>query len=503
MQNTTDYIVSMLGISKAFGGIKALDDVSLNVKKGEIRAIVGENGAGKSTLVKILSGAYKKDSGKIILDEKVINPKGTIEMRKAGISIIYQEFALAPHLTVAENIFLNKLSGGRFFISWKKLYSNSEKLIKSLGFDFSSKAIVGDLSVAYQQVVEIAKAINENAKVLILDEPTAVLSPHESKQLFTILMELKSKGVCILYISHKLDEVFELADTITVMRDGTIQGTLVKEETDSQEVVSLMLGRSYDTQFPIRKNNRQDEVVLSADNLNRGNKVKNISLDVYKGEILGIAGLVGSGKTELARLIFGADVADSGTIAVHGKRVYTRNPRKAVRGGIAYLPENRKDHGVILSMKIRENLTLPCLKIVVRFIGFISKKKELELSNRFIMDLNIKTNSSEKNVSDLSGGNQQKVSISKWLRTNSKVYILDEPTRGVDVGAKYEIYTIIDSLTAQGHAIIFISSEIEEIVGMCDRVLVLKSGTLVGQLQGEEISKEKILSLSVGAGVND
>ena len=498
----SEYSVEMLGINKAFGGIKALNDVSFRVKHGEIHALVGENGAGKSTLMKILSGAYQKDSGQIILAGTKIEAKSTVEMRRAGLGIIYQEFALAPHLTVAENIFINNLADGKGIISWKKLYKKSAELINNIGFNLNPKDKVENLSVAFQQIVEIAKALNENVKVLVLDEPTAVLSPYETLRLFEILRNLKKNGTSIIYISHRLDEVFELADSITVLRDGEVQDTLAKDATNINEIITLMIGKSLNAMYPKRTPKIGNEV-LRVRGLSRGNKVNNVEFSVSAGEILGIAGLVGSGKTETARLVFGADNTDSGEIYIEGKPVKIKNPLDAVKNGIAYLPENRKEHGVILSMKIRENITLPVLRKMVKGAGIIDRSKENDTVNTLIEQLNIKAKSGESKVLSLSGGNQQKVSIAKWLNIDKKVIFLDEPTRGVDVGAKSEIYNIINQLTQEGLAVVFVSSEIEEVIGMSDRVIILSKGVVRGCLNKDEITKENILSLSVGHKIID
>ncbi|MEI8200621.1 MAG: sugar ABC transporter ATP-binding protein [Eubacteriales bacterium] len=493
------YNIELRNIYKAFGGVNALDDVSLRVKYGEIHALVGQNGAGKSTLVKILSGAYQKDKGEIYVDGNHFSVNSVIETHKAGLGIIYQEFALAPDLTVAENIFMNRMDLGNKmgYINWAQLYREAGEIITKIGFDIQPRTILGELSVAYQQIVEIAKALSEDVKVLVLDEPTAVLSPYETKRLFDLLRNLKANGVSIIYISHRLDEVFELSDRITVMRDGKVVDTVNTKETNIESIVQMMIGRSYTSLFPDR-NIKMGETVLKVDNICSGMRVQNVSFVVHAGEIYGISGLVGAGKTELARAIFAADKRDSGTVELAGEKLNLCSPCDAVTAGIGYLPESRKEHGIILSASVRINTTMANLKKISTAWGLVRSVKEKNDVKKLIDALKVKTDGTEIDVGSLSGGNQQKISIGKWLFAGNKVILLDEPTRGVDIGAKIEIYNLINELTHTGLAIVLISSEIEEIIGLSDRVLVLNKGIPMAELNRDEITQQKIINYSVG-----
>lgn len=490
--------VEMQHINKSFGGVHALRDVSVQFYPGEIHSIVGENGAGKSTLIKILSGAYTRDSGDILIHGKKVEPRNTFDMKKHGIGVIYQEFALAQDSTVAENIFIRRLSDKGVFVKWKKLNQKTRELLQEVGFDIQPTQTVGNLSVAYQQVVEITKALSEDIHILILDEPTAVLSPYETQKLFQILETLKKKGAAIIYISHRLEDVIALSDRITVFRDGEKKSSFRRGEIDGDGLVSEMIGRNPDTYYPKRGDIKIGEEVLRAEHLRRGNVVKDVSFSVHKGEVLGIAGLVGSGKTESVRLVFGADKRDGGEIYLEDRKVNFRNPHDAVRQGVNYLSENRKEDGVLLDLEIKENITLSDLRSVCRKFGLLDRKKEEKTAIREVESFKIKCGSIRHPVSSLSGGNQQKVSIAKTLYIGNKVVILDEPTRGVDVGAKVEIYHIINQMVANGLAVIFVSSEIEEIVGMCDRVVVIGQGQVMGELTADEINKSSILGLSAG-----
>jgi ribose transport system ATP-binding protein len=491
-----NYSVEMCNISKAFGGVQALKNVNFAVRKGEIHALVGENGAGKSTLMKILAGAISKDKGTIFIDGKEANITGPRSAMEQGVAIIYQEFVLASHLTVAENIFLNRLSSGRF-IKWQKLYEEAQKIISSVGFDIQPNAVVDSLSVAHKQVVEICKALSENSRILILDEPTAVLATKEVERLFTLLENLKKQGVSIIYISHRLDEVFRISDSITVLKDGATMGTMKTEETNKDEVISKMIGRKLTAMFPPRKAKIGD-VVLKVSNLNRGRLVKNVSFEVRAGEIVGLGGLVGAGRTETARTIFGADPLDSGEVYLLNRRVNVKDPVHAVKLGLGMLPEDRKEQGVLLEMPVRINITLSCLDKISTKLNWILRDKENELVKNLIQKMAIKVASAEHNTSSLSGGNQQKVALSKWLASECKFLILDEPTRGVDVGAKLEIYKLINEIAEQGVGILMISSDLPELIGMCDRVLVMKDGQITGQVDKADLNEENILRLAIG-----
>ncbi len=495
------YHIDMQNICKIFGGVKALQNVSLQIKPGEIHALIGENGAGKSTLMKILSGAYKRDSGDIYINGQKVDinkPKDGIDN---GISIIYQEFALIGSLTVAENIFIDNLSESGRFINWKKLHEKARNVLDSLGFsNIPANKAVSELSVAHQQVVEICKALARKSSVLILDEPTAVLATSEVEQLFKLLNELRDEGVAIIYISHRLEEIFRLCDRITVMKDGCYVGTYETSEMDDKKLVNLMIGRTLESYFPERESNI-GKTLLKIDNIKSGKIVKDVSLEVHEGEVLGISGLVGSGRTETMRAIFGADPLDSGKIYLNGKAIKVKSPMSAVKQGIGLLPEDRKAHGVLLNMPIRNNITLTRLKSFIGPFGIINKKKETAYINDMVKKLAIRAGSIENNVNSLSGGNQQKVAISKLLASDCKVLILDEPTRGVDVGAKIEIYKIINSLVDQKYAVIMISSEMMEIIGMCDRAIVMRNGSVAGELQKDHLSEQNLINYSMGVNV--
>jgi ribose transport system ATP-binding protein len=492
------YHVEMVNICKVFGGVKACQNVSLRVKAGEIHALVGENGAGKSTLMKILSGAYLKDSGDIYINGRkanILNPKDGLDH---GISVIYQEFALINTLTVAENIFIDKLNEKGKLINWRKLRDKAKNVLESLGFgNIPVNKIVSELSVAHQQVVEICKALARESSVLILDEPTSVLASSEVEQLFKLLRELRGKGVAIIYISHRLEEIFRLCDRTTVMKDGQYIGTYETSELDDKKLVSLMIGRTLESYFPARVSNI-GKTVFKVENIRAGKAVKNVSFEVREGEVLGISGLVGAGRTETLRAIFGADPMDGGRIYLNGRQIRIKTPRSAVKQGIAMLPEDRKAYGVLLKMPIRTNITLTRLDSFTGLFNVINKKKETEYVGGMVDKLAIKAASIDQNVNGLSGGNQQKVAIAKLLSSDARVLILDEPTRGVDVGAKIEIYKIINDLVAQNYAVIMISSEMMEIIGMCDRAVVMRGGSVAGELKKDELTEQNLINYSMG-----
>lgn len=493
------YRVEMLQIDKHFGGVHALKNIDFRVEKGTIHALVGENGAGKSTLMKILSGAIQKDSGIIKIDGKEEAIHSPHDGKRCGISTIYQEFMLAPHLTVAENIFIDKLTQGGKWINWKNLRKKAQEILNRLGFDnIDPNMRVAELPVAYQQIVEISKNLmNDNTKVLVLDEPTAVLTFSEIEKLFGLVRRLKEQGVSIIYISHRLDEVFELCDKITVMKDGAVVQTVDAGRIDKKALISSMVGRELSTLFPKREA-QIGEVVLKASHLTCGTMVKDVSFEVRKGEVLGFSGLVGAGRTETMRAVFGADKPEAGTVTLNGKQRLFKDPKQAVRSRLGLLPEDRKQQGVVLDQSIRINTTLSCLKKVERFPGWISDGRDKKTASEILEQLQTKYGSLEDPVSSLSGGNQQKVSLAKWMAADCECIILDEPTRGVDVGAKVEIYKNINDLAAQGIAVIIISSEMEEIIGMCDRVLVMRQGKIVGELEKAEITENNLIHFAMG-----
>lgn len=487
--------VEMVNICKHFGGVYALNNVNLQVKPGEIHALMGENGAGKSTLMKILSGAYQQDSGDVFLDgEKVQikNPKDGIDH---GISVIYQEFALIEDLSVAENIYLDHING---IMHWKDLKKNARDLLDNLGFNnINESATLSKLSIAYQQVVEIAKALSRNSKVLILDEPTALLASSEVEQLFKLLFKLKQDNVSIIYVSHRLEEIFRICDRITVLKDGKYVDTVNVKDADEKKLVSMMIGRDLQDFFPER-NVTIGEKLLEVKGLNRGRMVRNISFCVKAGEVLGIGGLVGAGRTETIRAIVGADKKESGQIYLKGKEIKISSPADTFSHKIGYLPEDRKRHGILLELPIRYNSTMSCIDKYTGFLGKLDRKREVRDVSDMAKKLNLKTDSIESPAKSLSGGNQQKVAVSKLLIAESNVYIFDEPTRGVDVGAKREIYTLINTLAEQGNAVIMISSEMTEIIGMCNRALIMRSGEIVAELCKDELTEQNFINYSMG-----
>lgn len=490
--------VELRNIAKSFGGVAALKDVTFKVLPGEIHALMGENGAGKSTLMKILSGVHQKDKGQIFIDGEEAHIKNTFDSKKLGIGIIYQEFSLVPDLSVAENIFLNRLGENGLWLKRKKLNQEAAKLIESIGFTIDPAVKVNSLSIAQQQVVEIAKALSENIKVLILDEPSAVLGPTEVLKLFDTLFKLKKDGVAIIYISHHLSEIFKIADRVTVIKDGTSSETLKVANTDKDTIIKMMLGRTLNAMFPPRETAIGKEV-LRVEDIGIAQKVKGVSLQVKEGEVLGIAGLVGSGRTETVRAIFAADKRSAGTVFIDEKKMDFGSPVDAVKHGLGMVPEDRKLQGVILSLPVKENISLTNLKGISNKLGFISAAKETDNADSLIKKLAIKAQNGNLATGKLSGGNQQKVVLAKWVNTNCKVMIIDEPTRGVDVGAKVEIYKLINDLSAQGVATIVISSETAELMGICDRILVMREGQIQGALNKIEFTEENILRLSIGA----
>jgi ribose transport system ATP-binding protein len=492
----SEFRIEMKNMSKSFGGIHALKNVSFSVRPGEIHCLVGENGAGKSTLMKILSGAYKMDSGAIHLDGKEVNISSPRHAIQLGIGIVYQEFELAKDLSVAENIFMERLGKAKF-INWNKLYREADEVVRSIGFEISSKLTAGELSVAYKQVVEIAKALSRNVRILILDEPTAVLNDSEAETLFKLLFRLKEKGVSIVYISHRLEEIFKIGDTVTTLRDGEITGVNRCSDITINQVIELMIGRKLSDIYP-----KRDAVIgeesIRVEGFSNGRIYQDISFSVRKGEVLGFAGLVGSGRTEVVRALFGADRRKSGKIYYEQKPVNFKSTVKAVRAGIALIPENRKEQGLVPALNIKKNLTLASIRKVSNVFRIINAKKENGIAQRLSERLKVKAESIESDVFKLSGGNQQKVVIAKWFNTDAKVIIMDEPTRGVDIGTKAEIYILINELAMQGYAIIFISSEMMELIGMCDRLLVMNEGRIRGELKKDELSEKNIMNLILG-----
>lgn len=484
-------------IRKVFPGVVALDDVHFELRKGEVHILLGENGAGKSTLMKILSGAYQKDGGKIFLEGHETEIKSPKHAQNLGISIIYQEFNLVPHLTVGENIFLGR-EPVRFpgVIDRKQVFEFTQKILDDLGVAISARKLVKDLGVAQQQMVEVAKALSFDAKILIMDEPTSALTEHEIDELFVAVHTLKENGVSVIFISHRLEELFEIGDRVTVFRDGKYIATCDISAVTKRELIRMMVNRELKEQFPKQKA-RIGEEILRVERLKRDGVLRDISFSLHRGEILGIAGLLGSGRTELARAIFGVDELDSGRIYVKGELQRIRSPRSAINLGIGFLTEDRKTQGLILILPVKDNICLPSVERFSR-LGMVKVKEERRAANRYLRELRIKTPSLNQLIMYLSGGNQQKVVLGKWLCSQAEIFIFDEPTRGIDVGSKVEIYQLMNRLAAQGVAIIMISSELPEILAMSDRILVMQQGSIAGEFSAEEATQEKILNCALG-----
>lgn len=493
-------IVSMKGIVKEFSGVRVLDQVDFNIYRGRVMAFLGENGAGKSTLMKILTGVYTKTAGQVFLNGQEVSFQNTRESQIAGISIIHQELNLIRHLSIAENIFLGRepVNQARK-INWKKLYADSQLLLDQLGMKESPKTQVAELSVGKQQMVEIAKALSFHSKVIIMDEPTGALTMTESETLFRVIGELRKEGTSVVYISHRLPEIFQICDDLTVLRDGKLIGEREISQVNEDTIIEMMVGRKLSEQYP-RIVCVPGEETLKAEGLSN-RFVKDISFSVRKGEILGVAGLMGSGRTELARTLYGIYRADQGTIWLDKKAVQISNPKQALDLGIAYVSEDRKENGIVLGLSVLENTTLSSLRTFESKLGRLSRKKEKEAAGGYVKEMSIKISGMDQLVRFLSGGNQQKVSLAKNLLTNPKLLILDEPTRGVDVGAKKEIYGLINRFKQEGMSILMISSEIPEILGMSDRIMVMHEGRITGMLSIEEASQEKIMRMAVGKGV--
>lgn len=485
-------ILRMENISKSFPGVKALDDVSLKAYEGEVMALLGENGAGKSTLMKILSGVYTKDSGRILLNGEEINVLNPRDAAEKGIAIIHQELNLIPNLTVYENIFLGREKVNSYKVLKKDcMIDESKKLLERLRVDIDPTLRVNEISIAKQQMVEIARALSLNASVIVMDEPTDTLTDKEVDSLFDVIRELKTENKAIVYISHRLKEVFEICDRATVLRDGKLIDERMISDLDEDEIIKLMVGRTLDEQFPYLMT-QVSENVLEVINLT--NKyVKNISFSLKKGEVLGISGLVGAGRSELGKTIFGLYPIDEGEILLEGKKVEFKSPKEAIENGIMYVSEDRKSEGLVLSMDVKSNITLSSLDKFKRAIG-LDKKKEERVTQEYREKIKIKTPSLTQKVKNLSGGNQQKVAIAKSLLTEPKVLILDEPTRGIDVGAKREIYDLLNAIKKEGHCVIMISSEMPEILGMSDRIIVMHEGVVKGEFTREEATSEKIMN---------
>jgi ribose transport system ATP-binding protein len=491
-------LLEMKGIGKTFPGVRALQGVNLSVRPGQVHALLGENGAGKSTLIKILSGAYSKDEGQIFFEGQPVEIRSPQDAQALGISTIYQEFNLAKDLTVAENIFLGHLPRKGIAVDWATVKQRSREILATLGVNFSEDTLTSTLSVADQQLVEIAKSLNRHTRILIMDEPSAVLSEKDLEKLFEVVRSLQAQGIGIIYISHRMKEIFALADEVTVLKDGRYVDTRRLADVTMDDLVKLMIGRELKDVYPKRTPN-PGEVLLEVNNVSQTKLVHDISFKLRAGEIVGFAGITGSGRTELVRAIFGADPC-SGEMRIAGQPYKPRSPKDAIAHGVALVTEDRKAQGLFLKLNVTINTTISGLKRLCRF-GSIQLGRELELVKKFIQDLSIKTPSPNFIVVNMSGGNQQKVVLARWLSIGTRIFIMDEPTRGIDVGSKSEIYQIMDDLTKQGVGIIMISSELPEVLGMSDRIMVMRQGTIVKELARAEASEEAIMNYAVGSEV--
>lgn len=489
------YLLEMKGICKSFGGVSALDHVDLRVKKGEVHALLGENGAGKSTLMKILGGAYIKDKGEIFINNQQISIKNPIESQKKSIAVIYQEQALVECLTVADNIMIGRIPNRKGVIDRRKLSQNALDAMKLVGASFDPACLVRDLSVAQRQFVEIAKAISMDARIIVMDEPTAVLTLEETNILFKLIDKLKEQERSIIYISHRLEELYRIADTCTVLKDGKYIGTLPIEEVTDEKLIKMMTGRDIPDIFPPR--GEVGETCFSIENATRRNVFEEISFSIKSGEVIGMSGLVGSGRTEVARAIFGLDSLQKGSIVLDKKELKIRSPMDALREGIVYITEDRKGNGIFTDMAIQDNMTISILGKLSK-ASFIFKNKERKVVKEMMDKLRVKCRNSVQAIKELSGGNQQKVMFARGLLVDAKVVMIDEPTRGVDVGTKVEIYKIIRQLASEGKAILVISSELPEVMGISDRILVMREGKLVAQVNSLETSEEELLSYAIG-----
>jgi ribose transport system ATP-binding protein len=493
--STEQPIIRLRNVTRRFPGVTAVADVDLDIYAGEVHVVAGENGAGKSTLMKILYQVERPDAGQIYLHGEPLSFHGPHYARQLGIAMVHQEFSLAPHLSVAENLFLGREPQRLGFIRRRQEIAETRRLLAQVGLDLDPRRPVASLSVAEQQLVEIARAISFKARVLILDEPTSSLTEQEIARLFAVIKQLTAQGVAVLYISHRLDEIFQLADRVTVMRDGHLVATLPRSEIDEQKLIQLMVGREIANLYP-RPATEVGEVVLRVEGVSRRGVLENCSFEVRAGEIVGLAGLIGAGRTELARAVFGADPIDAGRILLDGRELQIRGPRDAIAAGIVYVTEDRKREGLALDLGIDQNITLANLPAR---LGFLLLRRERAIALQERERLDIRTPSIRRKVRLLSGGNQQKVVVARWLETQARVIFFDEPARGIDVGAKAEMFTLIGKLAREGRAIVLISSYLPELMNMCDRILVMHEGRIVGALERPEFSEERIIALATGA----
>ncbi len=487
----SEYILTLEGISKSFPGVKALDQVSFNLKPGEVHALLGENGAGKSTLMKIISGIYSYDEGTYLINGEAVGELTPKKAQELGIAIIHQELNMCQDLTVAENMFLGREKSRFGFLSQNEMNMEAEKILKKLKIDLAPETLIKKLSVSKQQMVEIAKALSTNARILIMDEPTSALTDREISELFEMIHQLRADGCAIVYISHRLEELEHITDRVSIFRDGRYITTKNFGETTLDEIIAYMVGREITNKFP-NVSCEKGEKILEVKSLNSG-MVKGASFELYKGEIVGIAGLMGAGRTELVRAIFGAEAIESGEIILNGKSLNIKSPKDAIQNGIVLGPEDRKLEGLCTKLSIRENIGLANLDLICNSVGVLSRSKEEALTQKAIENLKIKTPSAEQIAKNLSGGNQQKIVVGKWLVRNAEVVIFDEPTRGIDVAAKVEIYNIMNDLKLRGIGVLFVSSEMPEVMCMSDRILVMCNGRITGNLKASETSQDEIL----------
>ncbi len=490
-------LLHMKSISKSFPGVKALKGVDLEVKKGEVHALMGENGAGKSTLIKVLTGVHIEDEGEIYFEDKQIFTNTTLQAQKCGISTIYQELDLIPELSICENIFLGREIMKKGIIDWKATQKRAKEILDDMGIDVEVTSILSSQSTAIQQMVSIARAISINARLVVMDEPTSSLDDKEVRVLFEVIKKLKAQNISVIFISHRLDEIFEICDAITILKDGERVGYSLIKDITKLELVSKMIGKDASQIISRKKSYNKDKMsnenIIVTKNIVRDPKVKGIDIEVKKGEVLGLAGLLGSGRTELARLIFGADLPQGGELYINGKKEKFNLPKDAIKKGMGFCPEDRKIEGIIPNMSVKENITLAILPRLTK-MGIVSRKEQEKIVNKFIQALKIKTPHMNQAVKNLSGGNQQKVILARWMCMNPELLILDEPTRGIDVGAKKEILDLIEQLASDNISVLMISSEIEELMHACDRIAVIRDGKKVGELYAEEIGEEAIMN---------
>ena len=492
-------ILRASNISKRFGGVQALDRVQFELKRGEVHALVGENGAGKSTLIKILAGIYQKDSGEVFYEDREVDFKNNIEARLNGIGMVPQEIQLAPKLTVAENIFMGLYPRSFGFVRWKDLYRKAYDIAKTFNIENLITLRIERLGTGYRQLIEILKALVFDARIIAFDEPTAALSEEETRELFGLIEKVKEEGISIIYVSHRLDEIFQIADRVTVFKDGKYVETNPVKDVTKDQVVSMMVGRELNLfGEDNRKLGKQDEVVFEVSGLKRGKEIRDVSFKLYRGEILGLFGMVGSGRTETMMSVFGVDPLEEGEIRIKGKKVAIRSPIDAVKLGVGLVPENRIKQGVILRASVRNNISLPFVHKLSQY-GVVNARQELEIVRQYIDYLNIKSHSENSLVNTLSGGNQQKVSIAKWLASKSDIIVFDEPTHGIDVGAKAEIYQLLRNLSDEGKGLIMISSELPEVLNVCDRILVFRDGRIAHEFrENRNLSEEEVVQYALG-----